>query len=271
MYEEQRLDIGEVALSFVEWPDNGPPLLMLHGGTDRWQTFEPIIPAFVDDWHAFAMDFRGHGGSGSATTGYTMPDYARDVALFIGNRIGEPTVLMGHSMGADTSVVVAAEHPDLVLAALLEEPIYSHNGTRLKDFAVYPSLLAFQEALSISSSAEDIALALSNVRPNWPKSLVDEKAECLSKLDPLALSTIVESRHTDGYDTEDLMPRIDAPVLLIQGNPSRGGLLNDEEAKRMTELLRRCEFVQMPRGGHEPHSRLPEEFLSVTKEFLSAL
>ena len=178
---------------------------------------------------------------------------------------------MGHSMGADSSLLIAAEAPETVRAAVLEEPLYSHNGTRINDFAVYPSLLAFQSAISNQGSMQDVRSELTRLRPNWPEWLIQEKAECLATLDPDALSLIVEGHHTDGYDTEVLLPRISAPVLMIQGDPERGGLLNDSEAERMQSLLGDCTFVKMPGSGHEPHNRQTDKFLEISRGFFEGL
>jgi pimeloyl-ACP methyl ester carboxylesterase len=244
---------------------------MLHGGTDRWASFESVIPALSEDWHIYALDFRGHGKSGRVPGAYRIPQYASDVVTFLKSNIGEPATLMGHSMGADSSLWIAAEAPETVRAAVLEEPLYSHNGTRIKDFAVYPSLLAFQSAISTQGSMQDVRSELTRLRPNWPESLIGEKAACLAMLDPDVLSLIVEGHHTDGYDTEDLLPRISAPVLMIQGDPERGGLLNDSEAERMQSLLGDCTFVKMPGSGHEPHNRQTDKFLEISRGFFEGL
>lgn len=268
---EHSFDTGEVVLNYAEGPDNGPPLVLLHGGTDRWSTFEFVIHALTEDWHVYALDFRGHGKSGRATTGYAIPDYARDVIEFVRKMVGEPVVLIGHSMGADTSTYIAANAPDTVRAAVLEEPLYSDENLSVQKLSVYPALLSFQSAVAVSRTAEGIGAELTRERPNWPESLVRTKAECLSLLDPEALDSIVGGHHTDGYVTEELLPQIKAPVLLIQGNHSRGGLLSDDDALRMAAQLESCTFVQMLDGGHEPHSRRLEKFLEFTKEFLDSL
>ena len=42
--EEHRFDAGEVELNYAEMPGAGLPLVMLHGGAARWQTFAGIVP-----------------------------------------------------------------------------------------------------------------------------------------------------------------------------------------------------------------------------------
>ena len=63
MLTERSFDAGEVTINFAEGPANGPPLVLLHGGTDRWASFESVIPALKEEWHIYALDFRGHGKS----------------------------------------------------------------------------------------------------------------------------------------------------------------------------------------------------------------
>jgi len=77
--DDQFIDLGAVTLHDVEGPPSGPALLFLHGGSARWQSFQPIIPAFVADWHVYAVDLRGHEQSGRVPQGYRLQDYADDL------------------------------------------------------------------------------------------------------------------------------------------------------------------------------------------------
>ena len=58
-----RLPSG-LAIEFAEQGQRGgPALLMLHGITDTWRSFEPVLPWLPPDWHVVSMTQRGHGGS----------------------------------------------------------------------------------------------------------------------------------------------------------------------------------------------------------------
>ena len=170
MLRECSFDTGEVVLNYGEGPQNGPSLVLLHGGTDKRSTFDSVIPALIEDWHVYALDFRGHGKSGRAATGYTIPDYARDVVEFVRKKVGSPVVFMGHSMGADTSLFIAADAPDVVRAAVLEEPLYSDKNLRIPELSVYDALLSFQRAIAASPTMEGISAELARERP-CPTSL----------------------------------------------------------------------------------------------------
>src|SRR5436309_1380347 len=95
---EQRFDAGPVVLNYAEGPATGPPLVILHGGSVRWQYGSALIDALSARWHTYAPDFRGHGKSGWVPGRYRLRDYADDIAAFLQQVVGEPAILYGHSL-----------------------------------------------------------------------------------------------------------------------------------------------------------------------------
>src|SRR3990167_8353385 len=91
-----------VNLNYFEGPDNGAPLLLLHGNSNRWQSFKPIIPELINNFHVYALDFRGHGKSGRTPGYYKLQDHLQDVSSFIKEHIKKPVILFGHSLGGMT-------------------------------------------------------------------------------------------------------------------------------------------------------------------------
>src|SRR5690349_9239487 len=101
---EQQFDTGRVRLNyatFVAAPDATPgaPIVLLHGGSARWQAGLPIIPGLTACGPVYALDLRGHGQSGRVPGCYTLRDYAADVITFLEGVVRAPAVLFGHSMG----------------------------------------------------------------------------------------------------------------------------------------------------------------------------
>lgn len=101
-----------------------PPLLFVHGGyTDGWCWTPYFLPWFAArGWPAHALSLRGHGLSGGAETLFAagLDDYAADVERVAG-ALGEPPILIGHSMGAAIVERMLAMHP--VRAAALLAPV----------------------------------------------------------------------------------------------------------------------------------------------------
>ena len=124
---ERLFDTGEVRLNYAEGPANGPALVLLHGLGRRWQVFRPLIPALSLRWHIFAPDFRGHGSRG-ACRGYHGTEYAGDIGRFLRDRVQEPAVIFGHSLGGMIGMWVAAHDPELVRALILGDNMIVLRG-----------------------------------------------------------------------------------------------------------------------------------------------
>jgi non-heme chloroperoxidase len=77
------------------------PLLFVHGAfTGAWCWDEYFLPYFAARGHdAWAVDLRGHGEHAEPSDFASLDDYVADVLLAI-ERLGEPPVIIGHSMGA---------------------------------------------------------------------------------------------------------------------------------------------------------------------------
>src|SRR5687767_10429305 len=67
---------GRVRLAYVEHGEpSGVPMLMLHGITDSWRSFEPVLPRLPASIHTFALSLRGHGDSDRPASGYQPDDF----------------------------------------------------------------------------------------------------------------------------------------------------------------------------------------------------
>jgi pimeloyl-ACP methyl ester carboxylesterase len=74
-------------------------------------------------------DARGHGLSEAPEAGYDDEDRAADLAGFIqALELGRPA-LIGHSMGAATTAVMAVRYPEQVCCMVLEDPAWFDEET----------------------------------------------------------------------------------------------------------------------------------------------
>jgi pimeloyl-ACP methyl ester carboxylesterase len=118
LFQETTFNTGRVVLNYAECPAAGPALVMLHGGTGRWQLYFDMLAELARHGHVYAPDLRGHGKSGRVPRGYTIRDYVEDIAAFM-QEVSGPAVLMGHSLGGIVAVVTAQACPDLVRALIV--------------------------------------------------------------------------------------------------------------------------------------------------------
>lgn len=101
-----------VKLCYVEQGDpSGIPLLLLHGYTDSWHSFEPVLPHLPESIHAFALSQRGHGDSDRPEAGYHFQDFAADLAAFMDALNLGPAVIAGSSMGSSITQRFTLDYP----------------------------------------------------------------------------------------------------------------------------------------------------------------
>ena len=211
MLVEKSFDTGEVVLNYAEGPNNGPPMLLIHGFQRRWKLFQPIIPELSKNYHIFAVDLRGHGKSGRVKGHYTLKDYSNDIIKLLENRIHQPTILFGHSLGGWASLMIASKKPTTVKALIIgDSPL---NLRELRKILNYDRMTARRR--NSMKTYEELV-----------KELDVDSAERLSLLDPdvftLWLEGIEDSsaydRLMEGFEISKLLQGFDCPILLLQGN-----------------------------------------------------
>jgi pimeloyl-ACP methyl ester carboxylesterase len=129
----------------VEGPEDAPPVVFVHGIIGARSTWHDISADLATDHRTYCIDLRGHGGSTKGGP-YDIEHYTDDLIAFLEGVIGEPAVLVGHSLGGVVSAETIMRRPDLVSRALLEDPpMFLASGSDFESsmFAiVFPLMLA---------------------------------------------------------------------------------------------------------------------------------
>ncbi len=129
-FDTRAVDLGDITINVAEGPNAGPPLLVLHGGSARWQSYQSLLERSAPRWHIYAPDLRGHGASSWTPGRYRLWDHAADVIALLERIVGEPAAILGHSLGGEVAIIVAAERPDLVRAVVAIDAPLSIEGAR---------------------------------------------------------------------------------------------------------------------------------------------
>lgn len=124
---------------YIEGPNNGPNLLLLHGQQATCFDYSKVLPNLSKEFHIYALDYYGHGNSSKNTEKYKAVDIGDDIIWFIRNIIKDSTYISGHSSGALLTAYIASKAPECIIAAVLEDgPFFSTLPGRAEINMVIP-------------------------------------------------------------------------------------------------------------------------------------
>jgi pimeloyl-ACP methyl ester carboxylesterase len=272
MIKEKTFETDELSINYAESPDNGPPLVLLHGTANRWQSFLPIIPALIDRWHIYAPDFRGHGKSGR-TIRYGFENYTKDVVNLLEVAINSPAILFGHSLGGRVALKLADTKSPLVKAIILGD---SSLSTPKRMGGMSTGFSQLLELINENNSVHDIYKALLQKEgEEYNHTSVLSRAKNLSMVDPMVLRSILDhpdpddpESHFNGYYPETHLRNVRCPTLIIQAEK---GMLGNQEIQKALNILPEAYHITLKGAHHEFLTWESEPVIKALNAFLEAI
>ncbi len=226
----------------------GAPVVLLHGlsGSHRWW-LETIPALLASGFRVHVPELVGFGGSRRAARQPDLEEMAELVRRWLGAMGLERAHLVGHSMGGQVSIHLAALHPECVDRLVL----VSASGI--------PRSMTLREAARFVS---EVALPRAWIRPRFVTTVALDAF--LAGPRALALAT----RYILNDDVRPLLPGITCPTLLLWG--ALDPLTPLEQGARMAAALPDARLVVLPRAAHIPMIEEPRRFNAALVEFLAA-
>jgi pimeloyl-ACP methyl ester carboxylesterase len=188
-------------LRYLDIPGAGPPLVWIHG----WQCSSTgeLLPAAVQPplrhRRSLLVDLLGHGYSDKPTDfSYTLVDHARTVVDLITALGFDECGLVGHSMGGEIGIRVAAALPGVVTLLVMAEGTLDPHGEQVFDgqtedeFADtgFAALLATMRAGAVADPAGVPAVHLGLTSGLEPRAVHREDVSMRDGSDPAARSLL---------------------------------------------------------------------------------
>ncbi len=203
----------DINLAYDEVGAGEQTLLMIHGAFGRRSDYAEQVKYFSPTNRVIAVDLRGHGESPAPETGYSISQFASDVAnLARGLGLAKVNVV-GHSMGGVIAVELGSRFPELVGAvATLDSPSIipgwheQHTGPYHEAMHGEDYRQVLREFLDVASSATDNA---------------ERQAESVASIEQMSQQAILGTWNSIGeWDPEAALKGFDVPFLYLDhGQP----------------------------------------------------
>lgn len=268
-------------------------VLALHGWLDNASTWDGLAPELAKkDMVVICLDFLGHGKSDhQQDADYSIVSHVMTIIHAIDVIGWKSFILMGHSMGAAVSTLVAAAVPTLVKSLILVEGI-GEWPTRLNALETLQKGINMRSKLFFDRQPKvypDIKSAINKLRENNPtlaqhsasfivrRSLVKVQDGFSFSHDPRLVARPL-SRFTE-ESTWSMISGIRCPVLIIwtqktlqsyaQYQIKETKTTKDIFEERMSLLNPQCTtIVTLEEGSHHVHLDNPEAVLEHVVKFL---
>ena len=250
--------------------DGKPSMLFLHGGSAHAHWWDFVAPAFVDHFHALALDQRGHGDSEWADEwAYGSRHYVSDLDQVIDEwRLGAP-ILIGHSMGAHNVLAYAIEHSEKLraLIALDPPPDYPEQAIEyLQSIAQKPArrFESLDEAARSFKVLPRETLAKKEILEHVARRSFSQKDDgtWIHKIDRRTMirepSRVWNSLH-----------RIICPALIVK--ISKSPLLDREVARKMVAEFPNARLAEVDDSYHHVMLDNPTALIEVIRVFVNDL
>jgi pimeloyl-ACP methyl ester carboxylesterase len=242
----------------------GAPLVLLHGFTDTWRTWELVLPALEARHEVLAPTLAGHAGGPPLPEPVTseaiadaveraMDDAGMATAHLVGNSLGGYGALHLAARGRARSVVALAPAGGWAEGDLSYRETLAHFAT-MRDLA--RSAAPHADAIVSTPQGRRQASEFTAVRfEHIPAGLLAHQIRGVAACD--AVEPMVETALREGWTIDP--ERVDCPVRIIWGTADRLLPWPAAAVRYRWSWLPHADWVELEDVGHCPQLDVPLE------------
>jgi pimeloyl-ACP methyl ester carboxylesterase len=266
--------VGASAFTPAHRGGSGPPLVVLHGFTDTWRTWELVLPQLERHHDVLAPTLLGHAG-GPAIEGEVDDAAIADAVERAMDEAGFDTAhIAGNSLGGYIALQLAARGRARSVVALAPAGGWAQGDDAYKDALEY--FIRMQDLLeaaiphveTIVSTPEGRRRATSYVATNFehiPPDLVAHLMRGAASCD--AVVPLVEHARREGWNLD--AEKIDCPVRVVWGTADRLLEWPSASARYRNDWVPQADWVELEGVGHCPQLDVPLETAQLILGFTS--
>jgi non-heme chloroperoxidase len=254
----------------------GTPILLIHGYPLNGQSFEKQVPVLLKaGFRVIAYDRRGFGASSKPAMGYDYDTFASDLNSIMETLDLKEAILLGFSMGTgEVARYLGTYGSGRVAKAVLAGPIppFLLKTTDNPDGVDKGVFDEMQQAIVADRPAHYKKFFMDFFNYDvLGGSLVSEEALQMCWTVALKTSGIASFESVSAWleDFRDDVAKIDIPTLIIQGVEDRI-LPIDSTGRRLPELIKGSQLVEIENGPHNICWTHPQEFNEALLAFINS-
>jgi pimeloyl-ACP methyl ester carboxylesterase len=263
--ESKKIQLSSgVNLEYVEQGNaEGIPVILLHGYTDSWRSFEMVLPHLPASLHVFALTQRGHGNSAKPGSNYHPTDMAADIAAFMFEKKTGPAVIVGHSMGGIVAQQFALSYPALTKAVVLVSTAAAfNNNTGIPEFAAAVQQLTDPVPFEFADEFQKSTVT-QKIDTGFYRVLVNES---------LKLPAATWQKVLEGLLSVDYTPQlnlIQQPTLILWGD--RDNFCSRAHQGTLAGKIPNSLLIIYRQTGHALHWDAPGRFAGDLHSFINSI
>lgn len=243
----------------VDFGGDGVPIVLLHGLMGRARTWWSVARWLTRYGHVVGLDARGHGRARREGP-WRTEDFVADIAGLITELDEGPAVLIGHSMGGLHAWALAATHPELARAVVVEDMVPDRVGETVDAWRGY-----FESWPVPFQSLAHVREFFGDAGDYFTECVVERDGGYYLMADLEDLYEIAaEWGRRDFWSYVD---NVRCPLLAIEAE------YTDMPAGQQAELASRVpgggRYLRIAGSGHIVHETRPDEYRGAVEAFLS--
>jgi len=243
---------------------SGPPVILIHGWTQAWNTWRSTMETFQTQYRMYAPDLWGFGESAKEHSKVTnfielIPHFQDALGL-------PPVPIMGHSMGGTTALGVALRYPDRVKkVAVVGSPIDGRSLSFFLKLAGYPMIAN----LMLMGDEKPILRTFIRLWSPWVSRPKPDLFYQMTVMNAQALTvdsffgSISSLRQTD---LREALADLKVPAMGIYGD--KDVIVSPKQIRLFKELIPKGKTIYFKDAGHFPMWDTPDKFHNAFRQFM---
>ena len=253
----QSVTVNNVKINYIEQGEGDEVIVFVHGYAGSLGNWKSVLELLPKEYHAYALDQRGHGQSGRPGS-YQLTEFVEDIYAFSQELGIEKFTYVGHSLGGKIGYKFALDHPEVLKAMVLAAPAPAHDFIPQDQQAGFIGMVT-----SAFGSPEGMRAFFGQTASPPSEEVLNEMINDAMMVDPTAKEEC--ATWWIGTNLEPQLKDIRVSTLIVAGAKDD---LPVEWERRYANEIKGCRFEVLEDSDHYFPMESPQKFVDLLTSFI---